>query len=152
MRTMYSVEAQMPIQLRVRLPFALVDRADDQVQFAQPRQFAHGLVHEHAAAVDRRADRIGRDEQNAQRVRARARSGSEGVAKMAAQRPAERFACRRSPASARARERETKRRGSCSDARAMPAKLARSGESPTSQLSIAPAQVKKKCDISRRQS
>ena len=34
----------------------------------------------------------------------------------------------------------------------MPEKLGRSGESPTSQLSIAPAQVKKKCGTSRRQS
>ena len=32
--------------------------------------------------------------------------------------------------------------GSCSVARAMPARLDRSGESPTSQLSSAPAQVK----------
>lgn len=35
---------------------------DDQVQRAQRREFQSGLIHEHAAAVDRWADRIGRDE------------------------------------------------------------------------------------------
>ena len=55
-----------PVQLRVRFPLALVIQQDDQVEVAQPGQFTHGLVHEHAAAVHGRTDRVGRYEQNRQ--------------------------------------------------------------------------------------
>ncbi len=48
---------------------------DDQMQIAKPREFANGLVHEDAAAVDRRADRIRGDEQDAAGGRGLAMSG-----------------------------------------------------------------------------
>src|SRR5580704_15133397 len=51
-----------------------------------------------------------------------------------------------------ARIRDAIAAGSCSAARATPAKLARSGESPNNQLNIAFAHVNQKCDVKRCQS
>ena len=142
-----------PVQLRVGRALALVIQQDDQMQIAQPGQFAHRLIHEHAAAVHRRTNRIRRDEQD-----------TPGAGGFAAQRQR---TCRESgrPAAvgklrgrrwrpARALERATRSapRQAAGTLAAMPEKLERSGESPASQLSIAPAQVKKKCEPSQRQS
>ena len=78
------------IQLFVR--GALVGKIEEhnQVQFAQARQLMHRLIHEHAAAMDGRANGVRCNEQHAQ-GRPRRVKRAEGVAEMAAQRPAQSF-------------------------------------------------------------
>ncbi len=81
------------IQFFVRIVLMRIVQHDDHVKLAQSRELANGLIHEHAASVHRRADRVRRDEQHAQRS-AVPRDGihlRERVAEMAAQGTAEGF-------------------------------------------------------------
>ena len=49
----------LSLQLLVRLSLPCIIEQDEQMQIAQPRQFKRGLVHEDAAAMHRRTNRIG---------------------------------------------------------------------------------------------
>src|ERR1700682_4875527 len=60
------------------------------MQRTERRQLAGGLIHEDPAAVDRRTDRIGRDEQDAELLVSLG-GQCEAVTKVSAQRPAERL-------------------------------------------------------------
>ena len=75
-------------QASVRRQFLRVVQQHDQVQFAQASQFTHGLVHEHAPAVDWRNDRVRRNEQHPQPFRPRCDLG-EAVAEVPSQRTPE---------------------------------------------------------------
>ncbi len=113
------------------------------VHFGQPRQLPQRLVHEDAAAVHRRADGIRRNEQHAQGF-GRGFHGREAIAEIAAQRAPERFGIAHH-ASRRARHRERQARGNCVKARHSARKFGRSGTSPNSTASSAPAQANRKC-------
>ncbi len=67
----------------------------DEVQLAEFCKLADGLVHEDAASVHRRTDRIGRDKQDTQATAALFHRNDEDVPEMPAQRPAECFAYRK---------------------------------------------------------
>ncbi len=69
-------------QLFIRRQLVRMIEQRHHVDFRQPRQLSQRLVHEHPAAVRRRADRIRRDKQH---------EVIEPVAKVSAERPQERF-------------------------------------------------------------
>ena len=94
------------------------------------------LVHEDAAAVHRRADRVGRDEQHAQPL-GRRLHGGEAVAEIAAQRPPEGLGVADRGEAARAPARAHRAAASCRNARHSAAKVGRPGASPNSTRSAA---------------
>ena len=84
-RTSHSAEAQKVAQfLVVRFLRGPVQQFDH-VNFGQLHHLAQRLVHENAAAVHRRADRVRRDKQHAQALGSRLHGG-EAIAEVAAER------------------------------------------------------------------
>src|SRR4051812_41743725 len=82
---------RVKLGVRGALPFMIEQY--DEVQVGELRQFPNRLIHEYTAAVDGRANRVRRDEEYVEPVRARGEF-LECIAEVGAKRTAERFAVR----------------------------------------------------------